>query len=619
MNLFSILTNAIYAHFAKKSHSTTKVHIKFSLLKNQSISSKLFAAYSLTFIMAVLGIIVGVEIARRTEQRAIAIQAEAHEDIETITHFQASLLDFSYWKQLFLNSSNIAQTDLQKLQISHTKLQEDWLIFINSEELVEAGEESSERITETESLVALSIVDDHADEFEQYLKSWEIILQKSSEIYSSEQIKQQLRLIEQGDAIKKFGDFLTKIQELADATEEEEEEANFLLEQASNRQLQIIIFSALLSGTCGLLLMYWTSRVLMSPLKSMTLETQKAINSQNFDLKVDTSMQDEIGTLAHTFNAYSDFVKELLLSSQAANQKLEQTLTELQSAQIQVIQSEKMSSLGQLVAGVAHEINNPVNFVQGNIYHVETYVNDLLEIPEFYQQFYPEPPEEIESFLEDIEMEFVREDLPKILKAMRVGTNRITDIVLALRNFSRTDDSKLKKMDVHEGIENTLMILRHRTDSKGKRPKIEIEKKYSELPQINCYPGLLNQVFMNLLANAIDALEEKLEGQSEEEKQKETPHITIRTGLTQDNKSIQVAIADNGLGIPDKVRSRIFDPFFTTKEIGKGTGMGLSISYQLVTEKHQGQFRCESKPGQGTEMIIEIPLALGHESEEKKG
>ncbi|WP_160148395.1 ATP-binding protein [[Leptolyngbya] sp. PCC 7376] len=595
------------------------MHIKFSLLKNQSISSKLFAAYSLTFIMAVLGIIVGVEIARRTEQRAIAIQAEAHEDIETITHFQASLLDFSYWKQLFLNSSNIAQTDLQKLQISHTKLQEDWLIFINSEELVEAGEESSERITETESLVALSIVDDHADEFEQYLKSWEIILQKSSEIYSSEQIKQQLRLIEQGDAIKKFGDFLTKIQELADATEEEEEEANFLLEQASNRQLQIIIFSALLSGTCGLLLMYWTSRVLMSPLKSMTLETQKAINSQNFDLKVDTSMQDEIGTLAHTFNAYSDFVKELLLSSQAANQKLEQTLTELQSAQIQVIQSEKMSSLGQLVAGVAHEINNPVNFVQGNIYHVETYVNDLLEIPEFYQQFYPEPPEEIESFLEDIEMEFVREDLPKILKAMRVGTNRITDIVLALRNFSRTDDSKLKKMDVHEGIENTLMILRHRTDSKGKRPKIEIEKKYSELPQINCYPGLLNQVFMNLLANAIDALEEKLEGQSEEEKQKETPHITIRTGLTQDNKSIQVAIADNGLGIPDKVRSRIFDPFFTTKEIGKGTGMGLSISYQLVTEKHQGQFRCESKPGQGTEMIIEIPLALGHESEEKKG
>ena len=284
--------------------------------------------------------------------------------------------------------------------------------------------------------------------------------------------------------------------------------------------------------------------------------------------------------------------------------ELEAMLQELRRTQAQMIHSEKMSSLGQMVAGVAHEINNPVSFVHGNLVHTQEYAQDLLRLVKLYQQHFPNPPEEIQDEIEAIDLEFLGEDLEKILKSMRVGTERIRDIVLSLRNFSRLDEAEFKDANLHEGIENTLMILQNRLKANPKRPKIEVIREYGELSAIECCPGQLNQVFMNIFSNAIDALEESGVRSQASEKQ---ATIAIRTQKTKDNW-IAIQIADNGMGIPENVRAKLFDPFFTTKPIGKGTGLGLSISYQIIVERHSGRLSCHSEPGKGTEFTIEIPI-----------
>ncbi len=279
--------------------------------------------------------------------------------------------------------------------------------------------------------------------------------------------------------------------------------------------------------------------------------------------------------------------------------KLNQAIQELQTAQVQLIQSEKMSSLGQLVAGVAHEINNPVNFIFGNLSHANEYTASLLEIIQTYQDKYPDPDEELQETLEELELDFLIEDLPKLLKSMQVGAERIREIVLSLRKFSRIDEAELKPVDIHDGIDTTLMILHNRIKVRSSSPAIEVVRNYGDLPDIECYSGQLNQVFMNLLANAIDALEEKRD-------RTEATQITITTSMVSQNRA-RVSIADNGAGIEESVRQKIFNPFFTTKPIGKGTGMGLAIAYSIVVDKHNGSLICLSQLGQGTEFILEIP------------
>ncbi|MEH2261799.1 ATP-binding sensor histidine kinase [Nostoc sp.] len=282
--------------------------------------------------------------------------------------------------------------------------------------------------------------------------------------------------------------------------------------------------------------------------------------------------------------------------------QLEQTLQELQHAQTQMIQAEKMSGLGQLVAGVAHEINNPVNFIFGNLSHANDYTKNILRLLELYQKHYPTPHSEIEEEIEAMDLEFVLEDLPKLIYSMRVGAERIQKIVVSLRTFSRMDEAEMKEVNIHEGIDSTLMILQHRLKAKSDSPGIEIVKDYGELPLVECYAGQLNQVFMNLLSNAIDALEE-----ANTQNQLLNPTITICTTLVE-SKQVAIKITDNGTGIPAHIRQRLFDPFFTTKPVGKGTGMGLSISYQIVAEKHKGKLYCVSELGQGATFIIMIPI-----------
>ncbi len=302
-----------------------------------------------------------------------------------------------------------------------------------------------------------------------------------------------------------------------------------------------------------------------------------------------------------TFNITERKQIETQLKQQA--EALEIAIQELKRAQIQLIQSEKMSGLGQLVAGVAHEINNPVNFIYGNLIHANIYIQDLVKMIKLYQEKYGVNQPQIQKLATDIDIDFLMDDLPKLLKSMEVGAQRIREIVVSLRTFSRMDESDMKEVNIHEGIDSTLMILEHRLKATPLRSSIQVIKEYNNLPFVECYAGQLNQVFMNILANAIDALEESITNGNIND----NPTIYIRTQLVESNK-VKISIADNGTGIPDAVKHQLFNPFFTTKPIGKGTGMGLSISYQIITEKHGGYLECISQPGNGAEFIITIPL-----------
>ncbi len=291
--------------------------------------------------------------------------------------------------------------------------------------------------------------------------------------------------------------------------------------------------------------------------------------------------------------------------------ELEQTLQELKTTQTQLIQTEKMSSLGQLVAGVAHEINNPVSFIYGNLTYARQYTQELLKLLDLYATHYPDPHPEIYDYSEGMGLEFLRKDFIKLLDSMQVGADRIREVVLSLRNFSRIDEAQKKSVDIHSGIDSTLLILQNRLKAKAGRPGIEIIKQYGNLPLIACYAGQLNQVFMNLISNAIDAIEESFTHHDKSPREpllrtKDKGEIIIKTTLK--NSAVEIKISDNGRGMEQEVISRIFEPFYTTKPLGKGTGLGLSISHQIVVEKHNGQLTCDSSPQKGTQFVIRIPL-----------
>ncbi len=341
------------------------------------------------------------------------------------------------------------------------------------------------------------------------------------------------------------------------------------------------------------------------PLFKLSAAT-RAIERGDFEVELDTQRPDELGSLARSFSSMvsqlqtsfsqlETYNETLESQVQERTQELSNTLTNLQQTQRQLIQSEKMSSLGEMVAGIAHEVNNPIGFVHGNLEYAETYVRQLLEHIALYHES-DSLSEAVKANAEEIDLAFIQTDLPKLLASMKMGTDRIQEIVLSLRNFSRLDGVELKEANLHEGLDSTLLILNHRLKRPPKTP-IAVEKHYGQLQLVQCYPGLLNQVFMNLMGNAIDALESV-----------EDAKIMITTRLL--NENVEIEIADNGSGIPESVIPDIFNSFFTTKEIGKGTGLGLSISHQIITERHGGSIVCRSLP-QGTAFVITIPIRLG--------
>ncbi|BAY14530.1 response regulator receiver sensor signal transduction histidine kinase [Anabaenopsis circularis NIES-21] len=296
------------------------------------------------------------------------------------------------------------------------------------------------------------------------------------------------------------------------------------------------------------------------------------------------------------------------LQLQQLTQSLEKQVRDrtdaLQKAQVQLVQQEKLSTLGELIAGIAHEMNNPISFITNNIPPLQEYFDAITELLQLYEQAYPTPPAKITNFIRNLDLKFVLEDIVKILSSLQVGSERIQHLSTSLRSFSRSDSDTKLAADLHLGIDSTLMILQHRLKANGDRPGIEVMRCYGKLPHVNCYVGEMNQVFMNLLANAIDALDEAI---TQGKMCDRIPQIHITTDVNS-QQMVVIQIADNGIGIPERLKQRLFEPLFTTKPVGKGTGLGLSIAHQIVVEKHNGTMEVHSQPGIGTEFAIAIPI-----------
>lgn len=292
--------------------------------------------------------------------------------------------------------------------------------------------------------------------------------------------------------------------------------------------------------------------------------------------------------------------------AQAQAQQLEQTLEELQKTQSHLFHAEKMASLGQMMASLAHEINNPVNSIFHNLAHVENYSKDLLKLTQLYQNLYCQADPRIQECTDAIDLEFLRTDFLTVISSLKIGSERLFQIVRSLRNFSRKDGDEMVYVNLEEGLEGTLLILKNRLQNQPHRPPIQVIRDYGKLPQVQCYPGQMNQVFMNLISNAIDAIDEIKEWKPESDKP--IPLITIKTLLNQD--AVTIIIADNGKGINLTNKNQIFEQFFTTKEVGKGTGLGLYISREIVADRHCGEIWCESTIGKGTEFWIKLPLNI---------
>ncbi|MEP0873383.1 ATP-binding protein [Trichocoleus desertorum AS-A10] len=400
------------------------------------------------------------------------------------------------------------------------------------------------------------------------------------------------------------------------------EQAIAQVAQAEALRMQIVVGSMLLSVVMAVRLAVTTSRAIARPLQSVTEFAKAVVQESNFKLQSPISTQDEVGSLATSLNQLVQWVGEYTSALEQARQTMEkrveertqdltEALQELRQTQSQLIQSEKMSSLGQLVAGIAHEVNNPVSFIHGNLKHADEYSQNLLGLIQLYRQQNSHQTAAVQTYVEAIDLDFIEEDLPKLFASMKMGTERIRQIVLSLRNFSRLDEAEMKPVDIHEGIENTLLILDNRL-----KQGIRLIREYGALPLVECYPAQLNQVFMNLIANAIDALEEyqvtdkacSMDNAQASvlHAQPSVPSITIRTEQV-DQHHVSIQVCDNGPGISPNVQAKLFDPFFTTKSIGKGTGLGLSICYQII-EKHRGEINVISEVGQGTKFVILLPL-----------
>ena len=419
-------------------------------------------------------------------------------------------------------------------------------------------------------------------------------------------------------------------------------ESDFMSQITANTRITITLCLAAL--ILAVISSIYTSQQIVQAILQLSQASEAIANGQ-IDQWVKPSRVKELGTLAQSFNRMAQQLRELFTNLAQTNEKLAQineqletrveertselknTLQELQNTQAQMIQAEKMSSLGQLVAGVAHEINNPVNFIHGNVTYVDEYTQRLLELAQLCQTEDDRLSPVLQAKMADLDLAFLNEDLPKVISSMYMGTERIRTIVQSLRTFSRLDESEMKAVDIHEGIDSTLLILQHRLKETPSSTAIALVQNYGNLPRVECYPGQLNQVLMNILTNAIDALEELSDQQSKMQQAESLKQITIRTRLINPAKPnsageeaiweefdweksawVEIAIADNGIGMSESVCQHLFDPFFTTKPVGKGTGMGMSISYKIITEKHGGKLECLSTPGIGTEFLIQIPM-----------
>ncbi|MEH2356984.1 hybrid sensor histidine kinase/response regulator [Nostoc sp.] len=355
------------------------------------------------------------------------------------------------------------------------------------------------------------------------------------------------------------------------------------------------------SATCDIPVIFMTAN-------SDTPSKVKGLNIGAVDYITKPFHEEELLARIKTHLQLRNLTKTLEKRVLERTSALSRALKDLQESQLQLVQTEKMSALGQLVAGVAHEINNPVGFIHGNLGHASVYFQDMIKIIDLYQQHYPNPVQEIQEEIAAIDLKYILADLPNLISSMKEGVQRIRNISTSLRTFSRADSDRKVYCNIHDGIDSTIMILKHRLKASEDRPDIQVIRDYGVLPELECFIGQLNQVFMNLLANAIDALEESNVGLTYMEIEANPNQILIQTILTEDKNYILIRIKDNGVGMSADVQQKIFDYLFTTKPVGQGTGLGLSIASQIVVEKHGGTLEVSSSIGQGSEFIIKLPI-----------
>ncbi|MFP4103063.1 ATP-binding protein [Coleofasciculus sp.] len=550
-----------------------------------SIHQKIGSGYFLAVSIAVLGTATGLIMGEHYDDRARESVEITQERLDLMADLEESFFDIKLYqerlKYLSLNQTikveNVIELNENLIQANSqlSKLKS----HLNNNRKLPIGYYSYT----LQSKALLNDCDQGLNIYHQTVRSLlEKINYETITINQDQAVKSFLLKNLQEDLIPKFETISANLDEIIRLTEIQQQQAKAKFKAAKILRASIIAGSMMLSIGISAVLAIYTSRAIARPIQAVTRVAEQATRDGNFDLQAPVMTEDEIGVLATSLNH---------LIQRVATQ-----IRDLQQAQAQLIQSEKMSSLGRIVAGLAHEINNPVNFIYGNLKYTQDYTRDILELLHLYQQHYPHPSAEIQTKLDEIDLQFIREDFPKIMDSMQVGTERIRQIILSLRNFSRLDEAEMKQVDLHEGIDNTLLILNSRLTQ-----NIEVIKQYGQIPLIECYPAQLNQVFMNIINNAIDELSIE-SGLAKRQ-------ILIQTQQVNADH-VEITIQDTGSGIPPDIKPKIFDPFFTTKPVGKGTGMGLAISYQII-EKHKGKIKVISELNQGSEFVVSLPIKSG--------
>jgi signal transduction histidine kinase len=546
-----------------------------------SIRQKIILGYGLSLGVAVLGTTAGLLIGRNHLQQARHQMIMADEESHLFSTLQGELLEIQWHQQGIVPLLNKKPMLLQEASELKTNVAE-------AEKLFSQLEEFSQSTSQADLQALLKQYDGTISLYFQQLRT---LLDQISPLASEpQQVPKTQELIQQFSQSRTALDFYEVSQELnkiAKTVRDRQEEADQDLNQASVLQALIIIGSILLSTAIAATLAIYTSTIIVRPLQTLTQVAQKVTQESNFDLQASVTTTDEVATLADSLNQLIQQVKYLLKEQKA-------------EAEARLIQSEKLSSLGRMIAGIAHEINNPVNFIYGNLGSAKTYINDLFDLLQTYKAEFPDFNQVIEAKKEEIDFEFIEEDLPKLIKSIEFGAERTREIIRSLKDFSRLDNCEAQSVNLHACIDNALLILQNRL-KKG----IKVVCNYGDIQPVTGYTGLLYQVFMNLLINAIDALEEKVAQDTQF-----VPVITINTE-SMNSDWVVVRIADNGPGIPTENQEKIFDTFFTTKPRGIGTGLGLAITHQIIVEKHGGKLTLNSELNSSTEFAVILPVARG--------
>jgi signal transduction histidine kinase len=547
------------------------------------VGQKIAVGYLMALGLAVVGITAGISLSMSYRDQAKTIREGTLEDIALLQQLQSNLLHARIHQQQVV-SVTFQPDRLPEQQVLFNsyaeQFQRTWFEFIHAYQLddpqVSNGER--ERFQTTVELYNRSVG--------QYFRETRLLLDQLEAEGSYEsmiQVQDQLLAFELSDVVTDLEQFSKTLDSLLETALEKGDAADVALAQAERTSTLIISLGVILSVAIALVMAIYTSRAISRPLRDVTAIAKRVAEDSDFSLQAPVTTRDEVGILALSLNHLIRQVDHLVDDLKASTAQ-------------QLIASEKMSSLGQMLAGVAHEINNPVNFIYGNVIHANDYIQDLLDLIHLYQTEIPDTPISVKDKIEEIDLLFIEHDLPKIVQSMKLGADRTRQIVLSLRNFSRIDESRPRPVDLHECIDNTVLILHNRL-----KRGIQLVRCYGSVPTIEGYTGSLYQVFMNLISNAIDALLEQAIGSNPG-----SPSITIST--LQKGDRVQISIADNGPGIPPDHLDRIFDTFFTTKPTGKGTGLGLSICRQIVESKHGGQLLCDSTLQQGTTFTILLPI-----------